>query len=139
MASDDQDRKDKLQPDDDAGGYDLAPLPPEERIDELAENTQRRKRRKRSRSIQKADEVPSSPVLIQQGWLDGLFAGPNLLILLAVTFFCSPLMFPVAIFAAITASEPEARRNALVVLGFCLAPVLLGACVGCIGHAMNPS
>jgi hypothetical protein len=116
------------------------PYAPQKDDEVEGEKPRRRKRRRRRRNldIMKSDE-PSTPFTLQQGWLDGIFAGPNLIILLAFTFFCFPVMFFVAIFAAITASDPEARRNALAVIGFCLAPVLLIACVGCIGKAFHPS
>jgi hypothetical protein len=111
-----------------------------ERVDEWGPEKPRRRRRKRRRpprSILKADEVVS-PFTLQQGWLDGLFLGPNMILCLAVAFFCSPLMVWVAIFAAITAADSEARRNALVVIGICLLPVLFMMCLVCISKSINP-
>src|SRR5260370_41843650 len=119
MASDDQDRTDKFQPDDDAGGYDLAPLPPEDRVDELAEKVHKHKRGKRSRSVEKADEVPS-PFTIRQGWLDWMFASTMLPMTLAFAFFLFPRMVPLAAFAAIIAHVKEALENALLTIGFAL-------------------
>jgi len=113
------------------------PYPPQ-KDDELEQPRRRkRRRRRRDRSILRSDE-PTTPFTLQQGWLDGLFAGPNLIVCLAVAFFCSPLAFFVALFAAITAADAEARRNAFVVVGFCLLPLLLAGCVLCLGKALRP-
>jgi hypothetical protein len=139
MTSDNEDRiQQPDEPEESGQGYDIAPLAPEDRAEELAKKVHGYKRGKRSRSIHKADEVPTNPLLIRQGWLDGVFAGPNLLILLAVTFFFAPIMFPVAVFALITASDADARRNAVTVMAFCLAPVLLLACLYCLATAIHP-
>jgi hypothetical protein len=139
MASDNEDRIEKPdEPDEPGRGYDVAPLAPEERAEELAEKVHRHKRGKRSRSIHKADEVPTNPLLIRQGWLDSAFGGPNLLLWLAAAFFFAPLVFPVAVFALITASDADARRNALTTMAFCLAPVLLVTCLYCLATAIHP-
>ena len=119
------------------GGYDVAPLPPEEVVEGEARNIGERKRRKRSRSLQKVDEVPH-PFTLRQGWLDGMFSSTFLPLTLAFSFFCFPLMIPVAVVAAIIAHDAEARRNALLTIGFCFVPVLVLSCVWCIGVGMNP-
>ncbi len=120
-----------------AGGYDVAPLPPEEVVDEAARKIGEHKRRKRSRSLHKADEVPH-PFTLRQGWLDGMFSSTFLPLTLAFSFFLFPLMIPVAVVAAIIAHDAEARRNALLTIGFCFLPVLVLSCVWCIGVGMNP-
>jgi hypothetical protein len=84
------------------------------------------------------EDEPTSRFTLQQGWLDGLFTGPNMIVCLAVAFFLSPVAFFVAFFAAITAADPEARRNALVVMGFSLLPYLVCGCALCLSRAINP-
>jgi hypothetical protein len=119
------------------GGYEMAPLPPEEAVEEKAKKVGQETRRKRSRSILQADEVPH-PFTIRQGWLDGLFASTFLPMTLAFCFFFFPLMLPVAVAAAIIAHDAEARRNALLTIGFCFLPLLLLCCVCGISGALNP-
>jgi hypothetical protein len=121
---------------DTADGYDVAPLPPEARDEELAEKVHKRKRGKRSRSVLKADEVPH-PFTIRQGWLDSLFETTMLPIMVGVAFFFGPLLLPVVIFGAIIAHDNECRKNAFILIGFCFLPVLLMGCLFCMVKAMG--
>jgi hypothetical protein len=130
-------RRDKDEPSDADEKEQPYPLQKDDELELEQPRRRKRRRRRRDRSILRSDE-PTTPFTLQQGWLDGLFTGPNLIVCLAVAFFCSPLAFWVALFAAITAADSEARRNAFVVVGFCLIPVLLAGCVVCLGKALHP-
>jgi hypothetical protein len=99
---------------------------PPDRADEEDEEPeeprpQRKKKRRRRRSIRRSSE-PSEGFTIQGGWLDGIFGGPNLVLILIAAFLFSELVFPFALFAAITAADSEALRNAILALVVCLVP-----------------
>src|SRR5271165_2391187 len=74
-----------------SGGYDMTPLPPDEAVKKAADKVGKDKRRKRSRSLLKADEVPH-PFTIRQGWLDGLYLSTGWPITLAFCLFFFPVM-----------------------------------------------
>jgi hypothetical protein len=97
-----------------------------------------RRRKKRRRPIARPPAEESSGFTIQGGWLDSIFGADNVLILLAlcaIAFFFCPCMFPVALFAAITAADPDARKNALIVLGVCILVVICSGIAGGLKHA----
>jgi hypothetical protein len=120
-----------------SGGYDMAPLPQDEAVKKAADKVGKENRRKRSRSLLKADEVPH-PFTIRQGWLDGLYLSTVWPMTLAFCFFFFPLMIFVSLAAAITAHDAEARRNALMTIAFCFLPMFVLCCVGVIAKSMNP-
>jgi len=109
--------------------YELGRLPDDG--EEIGKKVHERQRRKRNRSLLLA-EKPTSPFTIQQGWLDGCFSIPTVVFMLILAVFFSPLVFPVALFGAITAFDPEARRWAYYTMGFCLLPFLLIGCIYCM-------
>jgi hypothetical protein len=114
-----------------------AEQPREDEEAEVEERPRKRKRRKKRRrgSVRSDDE--SGGFTIQGGWLDGLFAGPNMLILLVVTFFFGCFMFPVALFAAITAADSDARRNALMCLGLFGLLVAASCCMVVVSSGLK--
>jgi hypothetical protein len=120
-----------------SGGYDVSPLPADEEIKRAADKVGKKKRRKRSRSLLKADEVPH-PFTIRQGWLDGLYISTTWPITLAFCFFFFPVMIFVSIAAAITAHDAEARRNALMTIPFCLLPMFVLCCIVSLAQSLNP-
>jgi hypothetical protein len=118
---------------DEAAAYSMAPVPDEHK--ELAEALHKRsRRRRRDRSIVKGEDRSSSPFTLRHGWIDFLFETSSLPMTLALTFFCFPLMLPVAIFGAISAHDAEPRKNAFVTIGFhlVLVPLFLLCCIGCM-------
>jgi len=91
------------------------------------------RRRKRSRSLHKADEV-ISPFTVRQGWFDGLFTLPYLMLTLPVALFFPMVVFPLAVLGVITAHDWESRRGALLAMSFCMFPVLVVSCLICAYH-----
>jgi hypothetical protein len=116
---------------DDAAGYDMAPMP--ETPEEVAEKVVRGKR---ERSLLKED-VPPAKFTLQQGWLDEVFSSSFLPLTLAFTFFFWPIMLPLAILGAISAFDSDSRRNAYVTIGFCFLPMLVLGCIYCMVSSLS--
>jgi DNA-directed RNA polymerase subunit RPC12/RpoP len=110
---------------------------PEEDEDDLEEARPRRKKKKRRRSIARQPRQSSGGVGIQGGWLDGIFAGPNLIWILLAAFFFGGFVFPVAVFAAITAADSDARRNAILAIIVSLVPGFGCCCMCGVGNPSN--
>jgi len=125
----------RRRPEDDDEDEPLGRRSDDEEEEPRPRRPKRRKKRRRAIARPAADE--SSGFTIQGGWLDGIFGSDNMLILIALcagALFVCPCMLPVALFAAITASDSDARRNALIVLGVCVLPLVCGGVLTALGR-----